>query len=289
MTEFILPLPEGYRRRELHDFYARDPESVSERVLADGPSQGIDKCALIGGFPALLSIRFVDEVAVCSTDSPDVAASRLAIVRMLGIDSEAAEFEARFGSDPLLGGLIARQRGLRIPLTPDPWEALAWAIMGQQISVKVAVMLRRNLITAQGSLHASGLRAHPSAVEVAGMEVGDLRALKFSGSKAEYILAAARAVVDGSLPIGSMREMPVADAMRLALAVRGIGPWTIQYFFLRGLGLPDCLPAGDAGLAQGLARLSGTRPGEAAIREMMACYAPWRSLATYHVWASLKD
>jgi len=84
-----------------------------------------------------------------------------------------------------------------------------------------------------------------------------------------------------------MRDMPVERASALASAIRGIGPWTIQYFFLRGLGLPDCLPAGDAGLAQGLARLCGSRPCEALIKETMARYSPWRSLATYHVWASL--
>jgi 3-methyladenine DNA glycosylase/8-oxoguanine DNA glycosylase len=70
--------------------------------------------------------------------------------------------------------------------------------------------------------------------------------------------------------------------------VRGIGPWTIQYAFLRGFGFADCLPAGDAGLAQGLGRLSGERPDEPEIRETMSRFAPYRSLATYHVWASLK-
>jgi AraC family transcriptional regulator of adaptative response / DNA-3-methyladenine glycosylase II len=71
--------------------------------------------------------------------------------------------------------------------------------------------------------------------------------------------------------------------------VRGIGPWTIQYVFLRGLGFADCLPSGDAGLAQGLARIAGERPSERQIRDLMAKYAPWRSLATYHVWATLKS
>jgi AraC family transcriptional regulator, regulatory protein of adaptative response / DNA-3-methyladenine glycosylase II len=81
----------------------------------------------------------------------------------------------------------------------------------------------------------------------------------------------------------------VERASSLASAVRGIGPWTVQYFFLRGLGLLDCLPAGDAGLAQGLGRITGARPNEKQIGEMMARFAPWRSLATYHVWASLKE
>jgi 3-methyladenine DNA glycosylase/8-oxoguanine DNA glycosylase len=258
---------------------------VSECVTPNG----LRKAAFIGGVPALLEIDFEGPAAKWRSDAPDLVAAEKAIVRMLGIGSGAEEFEKRFADDPLLGETIRRQRGLRIPLTPAPWEALAWAIMGQQISLKVAVMLRRNLIAAAGEKHESGLIAHPSAAAVASLDVAALRALKFSRSKAEYLLAAARAVAGGELPLHEMHCMPVEEAASRAAAVRGIGPWTIQYFFLRGLGLSDCLPAGDAGLAQGLARLTGERPNEKQIREMMARYAPWRSLATYHVWASLKD
>ncbi len=162
--------------------------------------------------------------------------------------------------------------------------------MGQQISLKVAVALRRELIAAFGLLHtASGLRAHPSAEVVADLTVETLRTLKFSRSKAEYLIAAARAVASGELPIASLRDLSARHAARLLSSVRGIGPWTVQYAFLRGLGFADCLPSGDAGLAQGLGRLSGERPGEPEIRETMARFTPYRSLATYHVWASLKQ
>jgi 3-methyladenine DNA glycosylase/8-oxoguanine DNA glycosylase len=208
---------------------------------------------------------------------------------MLGIDSDAAGFERQFAGDPLLGEIVTRQRGLRIPLTPEPWEALAWAIIGQQISLKAAVALRRELIAATGHRHPAGLQAHPNAEAVANLNVDELRRLKFSGSKAEYLLAAARAVASGELPLPALREMSALRGARLMGQIRGIGPWTVQYCSLRGLGFADCLPAGDAGLAQGLERLAGDRPSEMQIREIMAKYAPHRSLATYHIWASLKE
>ncbi len=154
--------------------------------------------------------------------------------------------------------------------------------MGQQISVQMAVLLRRELIRRAGIPHANGLYAHPPAETVAELDVETLRSLKFSRSKAEYLIAAAQAVASG--------EVPLTEASALLLTgIRGIGPWTLQYLFLRGLGLADCLPAGDVGLARGLERLIGKRPSERETREIMARFAPYRSLATYHVWASLKD
>ncbi len=281
--EFVLRLPAGYRFQEVLAFYGRDPQSVSESV---SPS-GLKKCALIAGKPALLEIAFAGDTAHCRVDCAPHEGHR-AIVRMLGIDSDAAGFERQFASDPLLGAVVTRQKGLRVPLTPHPWEALAWAILGQQISLKFAVALRRELVAAFGELHPSGLRAHPTPEAVAALNVDALRKLKFSGSKAEYLLAAARAVAGGELPLGSLREMSARRAARLLGGIRGIGPWTVQYALLRGPGFADCLPAGDAGLAQGLARLLDERPAELRIRELLAKFSPWRSLATYHVWASLK-
>jgi 3-methyladenine DNA glycosylase/8-oxoguanine DNA glycosylase len=123
---------------------------------------------------------------------------------------------------------------------------------------------------------------------VAALEHEALRARKFSRAKADYLLAAARAVDSGEAPVGCMRSHSAVRAARVLQAVRGIGNWTVQYTFLRGLGFPDCLPAGDAGLARGLEQLTGARPDEAGIRAALERYSPWRSYATYHVWSSLK-
>lgn len=281
--EFTLRLPAGYRFREVLAFYGRDTQSVSESVSGSG----MKKCASIGGKPALLEIAFDGDTAQCRVDCAPREGHR-AMVRMLGIDSDATGFERQFGADPLLGAIVTRQKGLRIPLTPQPWEALGWAILGQQISVKFAVALRRELIGACGETHPSGLRAHPTPEAVAALDLDTFRKLKFSGSKAEYLLAAARAVAGGELPLASLREMSARRAARLLGGIRGIGPWTVQYALLRGSGFADCLPAGDAGLAQGLARLLKARPSEPEIRELLAKFSPWRSLATYHIWASLK-
>lgn len=282
MHAFLLPLPEGYRSEEVLGFYGRDVPGVSEQVFPGG----LRKVMLVDEQPVEIVIRFQDGAAACTSDGGSPAVAEQAVERVLGLalgaTADAGAFERQFADDPLLGAVIRRQRGLRIPLTPTPWEALAWAIMGQQISVQMAVVLRRELIRFAGLPHPNGLYAHPSAEAVARLDVETLRSLKFSRPKAEYLIAAASAVASGDVPLSE-------GSAALLTGIRGIGPWTLQYLFLRGLGLADCLPAGDVGLARGLEKLSGKRPSEREIKEMMARFAPYRSLATYHVWASLKD
>jgi len=288
--EFTLSLPKDYRPRETLGFFGRDRESVSERV--DFNRFTFAKCFEVGGRAIAVEVEFAQNSALCRTDEEYGFAAHRAVWRMLGLDSDAAAFDRQFTGDH--HDALRRQRGLRIPCTPEPWEALGWAIMGQQISLQAAVALRRGLIGALGRPHPSGLKAFPTAEVVAGADVALLRGLKFSASKAEYLLAAARAVAAGDVPLSRIRELSARHAARLLGAIHGVGPWTIQYVFLRGAGFADCLPAGDAGLARGLARLRGEsgaagRPDENGVKTALDCYAPFRSLAACHVWASLAD
>ncbi len=276
---FTLRLPPNYAKRTVLGFHGRDPEGVCEQVVGDT----ITKC-LEGG---ILEIRLGDGAAECAcTDLDGFTAHRIA-VRMLGLGQDAEGFERQFQDDDLIGPIVHRQTGLRIPLAATPWEGLAWAITGQQIGLGFAISLRRRLIQLAGTLHKSGLTSHPSPAAVARLEVADLQKLQFSRSKAEYLLEAARKIAAGELDLDGLRNASAKRAARLLSNLRGIGPWTVDYMFLRGLGFPDSLPSGDAGIAQGLERLTGTRPTAKEIQTLAARFAPYRSLAAAHIWASL--
>lgn len=286
--DFTLRLPPRYRTREVLDFQGRDRESVSEAVTADG----LRKCVSIGGKAAVIDISFRRGEAVCRTDAPDRYAAHEIATRMLGFESDPTLFERQHGGDEIFGPLIRRQAGLRIPLTADAWEALAWSVIGQQISLAAAVRLRREMIAAFGMRHASGMTAHPAASVIAELDPAALTRLRFPAFKAEYLIAAARALALFCIRLS--REWSALHMAREMRRVRGIGPWTIQYSLLRGVGMADCLPASDAGVIRGLKQLAEKIQNEpnfkepAAVQQLMARFLPFRSLATYHVWQSLK-
>jgi AraC family transcriptional regulator of adaptative response / DNA-3-methyladenine glycosylase II len=280
-SEFRLRLPARYRIQETLAFQGRDPASPSEAVTATG----FRKCLEIDGKPAVVNISIEDGIAICRTDAGNVFAAHAAAIRMLGFDCDPAGFERMHAHGELLGEIVRRQAGLRVPLTSDGWEALAWAVIGQQISLAAAVRYRREVIAAFGEKHESGMVAHPNAERIAELDPAALVRLRFPAFKAGYLIAAARAMASGAIRLS--RDWSALHLAREMRTVRGIGAWTIQYSLLRGAGFADCLPASDAGLMRGLGQLTGVRPEEASVREMMARYAPFRSLATYHVWRSL--
>jgi 3-methyladenine DNA glycosylase/8-oxoguanine DNA glycosylase len=59
---------------------------------------------------------------------------------------------------------------------------------------------------------------------------------------------------------------------------------------MRGLGFADAVPVGDSALATALQRFHRleTRPDAKETARLMVPFAPHRSLATCHFWASLK-
>jgi 3-methyladenine DNA glycosylase/8-oxoguanine DNA glycosylase len=98
-------------------------------------------------------------------------------------------------------------------------------------------------------------RAHPRPERVAALEPADLRKRRFSRAKAEYLIGAARAVVEGRFAPDAMQEGSAVAAEQELIGVRGIGTWTARYMLLRGVGFADCAPAGDVALAAALANL----------------------------------
>jgi 3-methyladenine DNA glycosylase/8-oxoguanine DNA glycosylase len=249
---------------------------------------------LVAGRTVLLETAFQDGQARCRVldRDPDrelLAALHRRAVRMLGLGFDPAPFE-RFVADLALNRLVAPRQGLRIPLTADVWEALVWAVLGQQVNLAFAYALRRRLTALCGPAAGRGMTAHPGPAAVAALEPEQLKPLQFSRGKADYLVGLARKVTEGSLPLETLPDGTASRAAALLSAQRGVGPWTTHYVLMRGCGFGDCVPLGDAGLTLALQRHLGLdhRPGLKETAACMAPFAPFRSLATFHLWASLK-
>lgn len=319
----VQPMPAVYRLQEVLSFHQRDAEQLAEQVTlgADGLPRlrkGLDwegQAAWLELVWEAAAPSAADPLQVRATlhlpahqrvDASTQARWAATVRRMLGLAYPPEALETAHADHPLLGPLLRSQQGLHVPAAPTAWEALTWAVTGQQISVAAAVALRRRLIRAAGTplapdghgdAGAAGLWTYPSAAQVAQLGPDGLRAAGYSQSKIRALLALAAEVDNGALPLedwvqasdaGTMRAADVDTAMQQLLAVPGIGPWTVHYTLLRGLGWPDGSLHGDVAVRKALARLQGVeRITEAQARDWLAPFVPWRALVAAHLWASL--
>src|ERR1700733_622088 len=283
---FTLHLPAGWRAQEIVAYHGRDPESPCE----SSEENRIRKALLVREGPVVLEISLESDGAWCRVHAPkklscaSMAHLHAAALRMLGLNGEVAPFERRMSEDPSTA-LFLRRKGMRVPSIPTGFDGLCWAVIGQQINVKFAASLRREILHLGGERAEGGMIAHPSPERVVDIGAAVLAKRRYSRSKAEYLIGAAKEVAERRLDIEGLPEGSAVFAEKRLTAVRGIGTWTARYCMLRG-GFADSALVGDSALATALQRLHkrNTRPEHDEVHEMMAPYAPHRSLATVHLW-----
>jgi AraC family transcriptional regulator, regulatory protein of adaptative response / DNA-3-methyladenine glycosylase II len=227
-------------------------------------------------------VRYALELEHPADREEAVARSR----RLLDLDADLGAVETRLRVDPVLGPLVERRPGLRVPSTVDGFELAVRAIVGQQVSVAGARTVLGRLATRYGEpleAHHGLTRRFPSPAALAAADPGDF---PFPRVRGEALRALARMVIEGRLDLDAGADP--ADTRAMLLEIRGIGPWTASYIGMRALGDRDAWLPGDVGLRNALERLGHPGDGAGALRQAEA-WRPWRSYAVLHLWASLES
>jgi 3-methyladenine DNA glycosylase/8-oxoguanine DNA glycosylase len=214
----------------------------------------------------------------------DRAAAEWGIERMrlaLGVDQDIRPFYERFRFDPLIGGAMRADPGVRVSGRPDPFEALTLAICEQLIEYERAAAIQRRLIARLGrSCAVTGLRDAPTAETIAVQAPALLASLDLSQGRALALMRAARELAAGRI---DLHDPDHERGWRALRAIRGIGSWTVQTLAVTGQGRLDQLPAGDLAFLKLVGRLRTGNPreraGEDEVTALFAPYAPWSGLA----------
>jgi DNA-3-methyladenine glycosylase II len=279
---------------------ASSPSSVLETV--DLAASRYERALRIDGANLLLALRSTGsetaprlEFAVYGDALTDalVDAARQRTSRIFLLDVDPTPFLTMCQRDPILQQLVEERPGVRPLLVADPYEALLFAIVGQQVNVAFARKMKLALIEQFGErvdIGGRSLLMLPEPERIATLDPAELRALQFSRQKASYVIGLSQAIADGELNLDALGALPFDEAVAVLMSYRGIGRWTAEYVMMRGLGAPDSLPAGDLGLRNiiGYAYGLGRTASEAEVREIAEAWAGWRGWAAFLWWLELQ-
>ena len=162
----------------------------------------------------------------------------------------------------------------------DPVDALARAILYQQLSGKAAATIVGRVETAIDSdrFHCDTLARCDDAT---------IRACGVSGNKLLALRDLALRESNGEIP--DLRRMATMenDAIIAALVpVRGIGRWTVEMMLMFRLGRPDVLPVDDLGIRKGAQRVDrlDEMPKPKELIERGERWGPYRTYASLYLW-----
>jgi len=218
-------------------------------------------------------------------DLRDLAAAMQRSRTLLDLDSDPQSVADVLGAEPLLGALVQRAPGRRVPGTVDAHELAVRAVLGQQVSLRAACTLAGRLVTHYGELLVRPLGAvthlFPSSTALAGAAVAKL-AMPVARRRALLALVSALASEELVIDIGADR----LEARPRLLALPGIGEWTAEYIAMRAMRDPDAFLPSDLGVRHALEQL-GQDPRPAAAEALAERWRPYRAYAMQYLWASL--
>jgi DNA-3-methyladenine glycosylase II len=190
-------------------------------------------------------------------------------------------------ADPVLRGVIDEVGPLGdffAGRPTDHYGTIVRSIVGQQLSTKAAASIYNRLIERFGG------RA-PTPDEVLAEDPDQLRAaVGLSHAKVRYLRSLAEHVLDGSLELDRLPDLPEDEVVAELTAVKGIGEWSAHMFLMFHLRRPDVLPVGDLGIRRAVKIRYGLDelPTPAELTEIAEPWRPYRSLACIYLWRSLQ-
>jgi AraC family transcriptional regulator, regulatory protein of adaptative response / DNA-3-methyladenine glycosylase II len=248
-------------------FFARRAVPGVEEVV-DGAYRRSVRLAHGAG---VLELRPPAEATVWLEDERDEAAALGHCRALFDLDTDPAPIAAHLGGDPLLGPLVRRSPGRRVPGSVDGAEIAVRAVLGQQVSLAGAATLAGRLVQMYGQPLARPLGGVTHLFPAAeALSAADPESLPMPASRRTALLGLSKALSTGALELGPA-----------LLALPGIGPWTVSYIAMRALRDGDAFMPTDLGVRRGLERL-GQDPRAAT--ELAEPWRPYRAYAMQHLW-----
>jgi DNA-3-methyladenine glycosylase II len=197
--------------------------------------------------------------------------------------------------DPVMASIIARVGAYKFERRPATFEAMARAIVFQQLAGAAARTIYQRLQAAceqavngqntERSLY-GGFAITPESVLALSEE--QLRACGLSRQKLSYIRDLAQKTVSGEVDFASLPDMSDEEVIAHLTRVKGVGVWSAQMFLIFALGRLDVMPTVDLGINMAICRHYRKRkiPKPKQILKFAEKWKPYRSLACWYLWRS---
>jgi DNA-3-methyladenine glycosylase II len=167
---------------------------------------------------------------------------------------------------------------------PDAYQALARAIVGQQLSTKAAASIWGRVTDLFGD-------ETPSPRQLIAVDGQMLRDAGLSWSKVGFLKDLGERVEDGRLDLEHLSDLPDEDVVAELVQIKGVGAWTAEMFLIFHLARPDVVSTGDLGIRRAvqIAYRLEELPGPHDLERIAEPWRPHRTLACLYLWRSLDN
>jgi len=192
------------------------------------------------------------------------------------------DYIKHFKKDPALHAIVALQSPCELQIKKDLFSYLCSSIIGQQLSTKVAEIIRQRFF---------GLfeETNNFPIQILQKEIIELRSVGLSNSKVQYIKNIASFYLENKSQWNELPNMSDEEIISFLTQIKGVGKWTVEMLLMFAMGREDVFPDDDLGIQQAMIRLykieaANKKTLKKEMNEIAASWSPFRTYACLHLW-----
>ena len=190
-------------------------------------------------------------------------------------------YAAHLSKDEKLKKLIEQHGPFELKKQKKLWLYLCFSIMSQQLSTKVAKVIKQRFLDLYGK--------EPTPQQVIDTPFERLRGIGLSNAKVNYVQNVARFEVVKGMDHKKLAKMTDEEVIQYLTEIKGVGRWTVEMLLMFALGREDLFAIDDLGLQQAVIGLYDLKHRKkkimnARILKISEQWSPFRTYACLYLW-----
>jgi len=192
------------------------------------------------------------------------------------------EYVQHLSKDDKLKKLIKEHGVFKLEKKKNLCLYLCYSIMSQQLSTKVAKVIRQRFLDLYGG-------NEPTPQQIVDTPFEKLRAIGMSNAKVSYVQNVARFEIEKGMDHKKLAKLSNEEVIEYLTQIKGVGRWTTEMLLMFALCREDVFALDDLGLQNaviGLYELKHRKKKtlQASLLKISEQWAPYRTYACMYLW-----
>lgn len=197
------------------------------------------------------------------------------------MDPEQSPYLLHLARDKKFANIITGRESFSLSKRRDVYLYLCFSILSQQLSTKVADVIRRRFLDLYPT--------KPSPAQILATSHETLRSIGLSGAKANYVHNVAKFSIEFGMDQKKLSKMNNEEVIEYLTKIKGVGRWTVEMLLIFTLGREDVFAVDDLGIQQAMIAVykldkSDKKKLHTDMLRISAKWSPYRSYACLHLW-----
>lgn len=188
---------------------------------------------------------------------------------------------SHLSKDEKLKKLIKQHGAFTLKKQKNLYLYLCYSIMSQQLSTKVARVIRQRFVDLYGD--------EPTPEQAVNTPFEKLRGIGLSNAKVNYVQNVARFQIEKGMDHKILSKMNNEEVIEYLTQIKGVGRWTTEMLLMFALRREDVFALDDLGLQQAMIRLYDLKHRKKKIMldkisRISQQWSPYRTYACMYLW-----